>query len=543
MRRRHASILAVAVAAGLALPAAAQMTSIVGSPHDLSVGGPGPVRASVEDQVCIFCHTPHNASPVAALWNRSLSTQAYLVYTSRALSSTPSQPTGSSKLCLSCHDGTIALGSVLSRPAPIQMSGGVAVMPVGPGNLGTDLRDDHPVSFRYDSGLASLNGKLRDPALLPHEFKLDANRELQCTTCHDAHNNAFGGFLVARNSNSSLCISCHQMGTTDIVGHGDCSSCHQPHAAPSGPYLLRRRTVSQTCLSCHDGSRSDALNVAADAHRAFSHDNDPAVDPASDAKLALNCAVCHEPHTMRRGTAATPPSTTGPRRTAFERLGRVSGVSLAGAPLSAATAEHEVCMKCHGDGNPVLPSIPRRLAQPNMRLQFSPSAVSFHPVGSPGRSTEVPSLKPGWSTASAMQCSDCHASDTGLSSGEHGSSNAGLLVSALATADRTSESATAYGLCYRCHDRTSILSDRSFSEHRKHIVEERTPCTVCHDSHGIGSSGSPTGNSHLINFDTRVVFPERSSGRLEYRDTGAYSGECFLSCHGENHSPERYRPR
>jgi hypothetical protein len=142
-----------------------------------------------------------------------------------------------------------------------------------------------------------------------------------------------------------------------------------------------------------------------------------------------------------------------------------------------------------------------------------------------------------------MQCSDCHASETGTTSGEHGSTNSGLLVSRLATTDRTSESASNYALCYRCHDRTSILNDRSFKLHKKHIVDERTPCTVCHDSHGIASSsGSATGNSHLINFSTSVVFPARTSGRLEYRDTGTYSGECFLSCHGENHGPYTYKP-
>ena len=78
---------------------------------------------------------------------------------------------------------------------------------------------------------------------------------------------------------------------------------------------------------------------------------------------------------------------------------------------------------------------------------------------------------------------------------------------------------------------------------KKHIVDERTPCTVCHDSHGIASSsGSTTGNSHLINFSTSVVFPEKNSGRLEYRDTGMFQGECFLSCHGKNHGPYTYKP-
>lgn len=534
----------VACAVSFAASAAvAQMVSVINSPHDLSAGSTSAVRAAVEDQVCIFCHTPHNASPVAPLWNRSLSPQAYTVYNSRALDAKPGQPTGSSKLCLSCHDGTIALGSVLSRPTPIQMSGGVTTMPAGSGNLGTDLRDDHPISFQFDSTLAAKDGRLRNPSGLPHEIRLDSNRELQCSTCHDAHNNAFGKFLVVRNTNSELCVSCHTMGRTDISGHSQCTDCHQSHTAPSGPYLLRAKTISQTCLRCHDGSNSTALNVSADVHKSFAHDNNPAVDPTGNANQALSCASCHEPHTMIKAVGATPPSLTGPRRTAFERLGRVSGVNISGAPVAVASAEHEVCFKCHGDGNPVVPTIARRQPQPNMRLQFNPSAVSYHPVGAPGRSTEVPSLKPGWNTASTMQCSDCHASESGTTSGPHGSTNSGLLVSRQATTDRTSESASNYALCYRCHDRSSILGDRSFKLHKKHIVDERTPCTVCHDSHGIASSsGSTTGNSHLINFSTSVVFPEKNSGRLEYRDTGMFQGECFLSCHGKNHGPYTYKP-
>lgn len=542
MRPGLHKFLAVVLGLAAAGCAAGQQISVVSSPHDLSVASSGSVRAAAEDQVCIFCHTPHNASPVGALWNRTLSTQAYMIYTSRSLDALPGQPTGSSKLCLSCHDGTIALGSVLSSTTPIQMSGGVTTMPAGPGNLGTDLRDDHPISFRFDTALAGKDGKLRDPATLPHEVKLDNNRELQCTTCHDAHNNAFGKFLVMRNTSSELCVSCHQMGRTDITGHAQCLDCHQSHSAPSGPYLLRKQTISQTCLSCHDGTKNTALNVAADIHKSFAHENGSPVDPQGDPKLSMTCASCHDPHTMNKGIAATPPSLTGPRRTAFERLGTIQGVNVSGSPV-VASAEQEVCFKCHGDGNPVVPTIARRQPQSNMRLQLNPSAVSFHPVGSPGKSTEVPSLKPGWNTSSTLACSDCHASDSGTTSGEHGSTNQGLLVSRLATADRTSESATNYALCYRCHDRTSILGDKSFKEHKKHIVEERTPCTVCHDSHGISAnSGTVVGNSHLINFDTLVVTADRVSGRLEYRDTGSYAGQCFLSCHGKNHNGLSYRP-
>lgn len=524
----------------LAAPAVAQTISIVASPHDLSASSGGAVRASVEDQICIFCHTPHNASPVGALWNRALSPQTYQVYSSRALDANPGQPTGSSKLCLSCHDGTIAVGLVLSSDTPIQMFGGITTMPAGRTNLGTDLRDDHPISFVYDSTLANADGHLRSPNSLPSAIKLDANRELQCTSCHDAHNNAFGNFLVMRNTSSELCISCHTVGTTNITAHSDCASCHQSHSAPSGPYLLKQATASRTCLECHDGSMPNAANIQADVNRAYTHDNDAPVDPDLEPHEVMVCTSCHDPHTMQRGVGATPPQTNGPRTTAISRLGFVNGMTLSGTPITPAKDEHEACLRCHGVDNPVRPTIPRQAIQTNMANQFGGSAISYHPVGAPGRSSYVPSLKTGWTTADTMECSDCHSSSTGDTAGAHGSDHAGLLVARYSTQDYTSESESAYALCYRCHDRSSLLADESFP-HKRHVVDQQTACSVCHDSHGIASSGGNfTGNARLINFRTDVVFPSPVSGRREFQSTGVFQGTCFLECHNAVHEGTSY---
>ena len=97
-----------------------QMQSIVDSPHNLSATGPGEVRAVTEQKICVFCHTPHRAAPIQPLWNRLLPVSVYSVYSSNSLDALPGQPTGASKLCLSCHDGTIALGSVVSSATIIQ---------------------------------------------------------------------------------------------------------------------------------------------------------------------------------------------------------------------------------------------------------------------------------------------------------------------------------------------------------------------------------------------------------------------------------------
>jgi hypothetical protein len=191
--------------------------------------------------------------------------------------------------------------------------------------------------------------------------------------------------------------------------------------------------------------------------------------------------------------------------------------------------------------------VTRKALQTNIRLEFSPTAVSFHPVAAAGRGHDVPSLVPGLTTASLIYCTDCHNSDTGRkaggtgANGPHGSNIPPLLVANYDTIDGTSESSRAYALCYRCHERSNILSNFSFSQHRDHVVNDRTPCSVCHDAHGISSvQGNVTDNKHLINFDTAVVFPDPITKKLEYQSASPRSGKCYLLCHGKDHSGTKY---
>lgn len=533
------ALVALLVGMALAPGALARQSSVVNSPHNLSAAGPGPVRTVVENEVCIFCHAPHNAAPVRPLWNRAMPTEAYSIYTSRALVAQPGQPTGASKMCLSCHDGTIALGAVVSRDLPIAMAGGVTTIPTGPAHIGTDLRDDHPISFSFDSSLTSQNQHLRNPSTLPGQVQLDPNGELQCTSCHEAHDNAYGGFLVMPNAASELCMSCHNMGQTTVLAHATCSACHQPHTAPSGPYLLRATNVTDSCLRCHDGTVVGAANIRADLSKVSAHDTASPVDPPDPQREHATCTSCHDPHTMSPGAAAAP--------ALHPNFGRIDGVNLSGTPLASASSEYETCFKCHADNSGLQPRVPRKIVQNNTRLEFSPSAVSYHPVAALGRNQDVPSLRTGWNVSSVIACSECHASDTGTAaggsgpSGTHGSNLVPLLSARYETTDFTAESAAAYALCYRCHDRSSILNDESFKGHKRHIQEERTPCSACHDAHGIASTqGNFTNNSNLINFATNIVHPDSVTGRIEFRDLGLFRGECTLSCHGTDHSPRGY---
>lgn len=538
--QRCARIAAASMIAGIAhTPASAQPSSVVGGPHNLSVFGPGSIKAASESEVCIFCHAPHRSTPIKPLWNRTLPTEAYLIYNSRALDARPGQPTGSSKMCLSCHDGTIALGTLVSRDMPVAMAGGVASIPTGHSRIGTDLRDDHPISFAFDASLASRDPRLKSPGMLPSELKLDANQELQCTTCHEAHDNARGNFLVMDNVGSQLCTSCHSMGTTSVSQHQSCNACHQPHTAPSGPYLLRAATITDTCLRCHDGSVPGAANIHDDLKKSSTHDTKSPIDPPDPQRDHATCTSCHEPHTMTHGETRAPALRAN--------AGHLPGVNASGAPVASAAVEAEGCFRCHADGNSRRPIVSRRLPQNNTRLEFAPDAVSSHPVLASGRNADVPSLLPPYSVSSVIYCSDCHASDTGVSagasgpSGTHGSIYAPLLSARYETFDNTPESAAAYALCYRCHDRANILSDASFKGHKKHIVDQRTPCSACHDAHGIASvQGNAINNSNLINFDTKIVQPEPTAGRIEFRDTGVFRGECTVRCHGASHVGMQY---
>jgi len=522
----------------------AQVTSVVNTPHNLSAQGSGPARAVSEEQVCIFCHAPHNSLPVSPLWNRFMPLTVYNVYSSSSLDAKPGQPTGASKMCLSCHDGTIALGSVVSRDQVIQMAQGVTTIPPGSANLGTDLSDDHPVSFVYDGALAAKDAKLMTPTGLPATIRLDANQELQCTSCHDPHDDSFGDFLVVPNDNSALCKSCHLLSTTTVSAHQACQTCHQTHTAASGPMLLRGDRISSTCLSCHDGATPGAADIAFELNRFSAHDTNAPIDTTKAIPDNVHCANCHNPHSIQTGTAIAP--------SIPPRFGDISGVNALGADVANATTEYEVCFKCHADQSAIRsPIVSRVITQTNTRLQFDLGAVSYHPVEGAGRNPDVPSLKPGLTESSVIYCSDCHNSNNSAKAGGagptgvHGSDYRPLLIARYDTTDFSQESASSYALCYRCHERDGrdgVLTDISFKEHRKHIVGEDAPCSACHDAHGISSAqGSAMNNSNLINFDRTIVFPDPKTGLLRFEDTGRFSGRCYLKCHGEVHSPKEYK--
>mgnify|MGYP000937361331 CR=1 FL=1 len=204
---------------------AERVSDVRNTKHNLSAGSANSVRATTETQICVFCHTPHGATPgVTPLWNRRLSGSTYTVYTSSSLDANAiqgalDQPGGSSKLCLSCHDGTVAVNSF----------GGVTgtTMISAANNLGNNLKRSHPIGFTYDTALSTADGSLFDPATKTATIGSGTQTKtgtiasvllyggkMECDSCHDVHNTftvggAGTGLVKVDPSGSKICLTCH----------------------------------------------------------------------------------------------------------------------------------------------------------------------------------------------------------------------------------------------------------------------------------------------------------------------------------------------
>ncbi len=576
----------VAWIAALALSAAAgAQEGVVATKHNLSATGPGRIKARAETQICIFCHVAHGGEALGM--NRPLSQATYRPYASATLRAQPGAPSGATKICLSCHDGTIALGqTIASGRIAMAHASPEGTLPEGPSHLGTDLRKTHPVSF---APAASPEVHAPPPG---DAVRLDRQGRVQCTSCHDPHRDDIDAtekkFLVKPNRASALCLTCHaerywsanpsahqrsqasydrSLGATTArttVADNGCESCHRPHGAAVGTPLLDAADP-QICLRCHGGQVGRA-DVRADLAKPHAHpvlSADPTLHAASEGPSRgasplperrasqprhVVCVDCHDPHAAY-AQAAKAPRASG-------ALAGVWGIDRDGLRVEPARYEYEVCFKCHADSanqprarGPRPPETLRRaVTDTNLRRVFDLAAPSFHPVEGPGRNPDVPGLIAPLSPASVIYCSDCHASNTGPGAGgggargPHGSSYRHLLERNLATADRTVESPAAYALCYKCHDRAMLLDPKksAFPLHRKHVVDDALPCTACHDPHGVSAmQGSAIENAHLINFDVSIV-GANSRGQRVYRTTTPGRGRCSLACHGADHVDSRY---
>lgn len=205
------------------------------NPHNLSsrntlVGNTK--MASTETQICIFCHTPHGATANAPLWGRpdpggTFSIRAGLQISNSTIVNTtlygnttdPNEyPNGASKLCLSCHDGVTALG-ILSDGYEIEMVSTDLATAI-------NLTTSHPVSFIYiDSVVTHLNNYYGAGSYkLPAAGYLDGSDRVQCTSCHQPHQDTRNG---GTNPND---LPFWRVGDGDPAADYDpvCQACHAP---------------------------------------------------------------------------------------------------------------------------------------------------------------------------------------------------------------------------------------------------------------------------------------------------------------------------
>ena len=278
---------AAAFALGALLGAGTAGAGIANTKHNLSTSGTGAVHVtSGTEEICVFCHTPHGSDTSAPvpLWNKQLPTSSYTTYAtlnSSTIDGTILSVGSVSLACLSCHDGTQAMDNIINAPgsggyqANGGGAGGLGYVWAGVGtnvdatgrmingvdtaggtniaNIGTDLRNDHPIGIQYCGGgpnsttptaacrdtdfrgagagagdlrSATINGGLffwvdsgtttgsrdkNDMILFTRDFVGNggAGPSVECATGHDPHQSVNPTFLRLANAGSAVCLACH----------------------------------------------------------------------------------------------------------------------------------------------------------------------------------------------------------------------------------------------------------------------------------------------------------------------------------------------
>jgi predicted CXXCH cytochrome family protein len=521
------------------------------SRHNLSASGKGKIKSMDDDRVCIFCHTSHSSNPKTPMWNRRQSGAVYTLYNSSTLDANPGQPDGTSILCLSCHDGTVAMGNTFKNPNSISFAQSMSKR----GNLGTDLSDDHPISFVYDPGLASQDGGLVDPTTLPRHI-LDNNSKLQCTACHDSHKDLVGNFLKVSNESSQLCLTCHDNQNWNNSSHNTsknkwngnkpnpwlhldapyptvnqngCGNCHDVHNASGKERLFKKSEEESNCLDCHNNNVAEK-NIELQFSKPYRHDvyaytdvHDP-VENEMNTKKHVECSDCHNGHAAN-ATAAVAPFVSG------ANVG-VKGIDRTGILVKEVVNEYEICFRCHADNAMTPENTIRYLGNENTRLDFDPNNVSMHPIIEQGKNSNPRGLKEPYNANSMIYCSSCHASDgINVPKGPHGSSFPRILK-ANYNLDKTPQLGKSwpsliqsnFTLCFECHNINDVTSmHQNISE--GHFLET-IGCNACHDPHGY-QGGNLSENAYGINFDSNVIQPNPINGRMIDLD----QKKCFMTCH------------
>lgn len=471
MRRRI--LLAALTTLLMGSPLAAQITGDVLGVHSLTPGSNSPVTGARPD-ACAYCHAPHSGS-VRGLWNQKLTTQTYTTYTSTTEKNSGRQPKlgGDSNECLSCHDGTVAVGDTVAY-GQVTMQGSMRTEDV----FGSNMQPSHPFSLAQplkDSVDLAASLVANRTTVDPTGAVRLIGGNVECTSCHNPHVQSKDlvslNFLVRDSSSGQLCLACHDparqmsgqvnpladwpasahalstgmispkalLGSYTTVAGAACISCHTPHNAGAGARLLRAFN-EQDCLTCHNGGSSVSpmaswANVANEyATPKVGHPFPTTSNPHDAAETTLlnnnrhaTCVDCHSAHGSQPVGVFPPAPLIRVSQKDVAGINAVDGVSV----LTPAVNQYDNCLRCHGTSSgkqvqPIYGYFPVRAVSAgdplNLIPQFAISATSSHPVmHSRSSSLPQPSLlanilnldgaTQGRAMGTQIFCTDCHNSD------------------------------------------------------------------------------------------------------------------------------------
>ena len=265
-----------------------------------------------------------------------------------------------------------------------------------------------------------------------------------CQTCHKPHGAKGDKIIIVANTNSELCIICHDK-QKDLIDtkhdlrvslpqeknikqqlssqSGPCSACHIPHNA-AGKKLWAKQLdpgilASQMCLTCHGkdsgyenkriGRHSHPVNIDSSPQKLLTG-NLPlfSADGTKNAAGRVQCFTCHDVHRWNPGAVADKgkKDIEGDASNSFLRM--ANGTSSA------------LCIACHNDKKEVITTdhnlkitapTAKNLQQFTVR-ESGPCGVCHIPHNAAGRRLWARRLKPG--DFASQACIGCHDQNVGF---------------------------------------------------------------------------------------------------------------------------------
>jgi hypothetical protein len=257
---------AIACLAGLLViaPAAALGNGgegLTGTAHDFTGSGRSDVRTAGNTGLCIYCHTPQSSLSTEPIWNHAPSQNYFRWDATSTFAGTPLTGfagdvyRGASARCLSCHDGSVAVGDIA-----LMGDGGETALSTSHMNdfapkyqlgVGGDLSGNHPIAVPYPMGRMpnTYNGVTNGGGRGVLAFnEWQPNPTMSSTAAIRLYQEDGAGHITT--------LAPGMMTTTAGI---ECSSCHDPHNKASVDTMFlrgRRAGKSQAdgylCQQCHN---------------------------------------------------------------------------------------------------------------------------------------------------------------------------------------------------------------------------------------------------------------------------------------------------